>query len=547
MGRDYGSLSNSRRGQSAGWQWFVFGAITGIIATGCVVATLLVTIAFEVVSVPGVAIGPSPQPEIQFREITSTPAPMLPTDIPPAATEAAAVAPPTDIPPAGEPATTDSTDIPDGSASLLPTSTTAGLDIDAPPVGDTEGGVSGGVVVAPTPTSAVQLPSDFIAGAEGEAQALDEADIAPSAGDAGGSGSAIGVPPAAQGGAALPDVLVQQASPLVAIAGNTFQMGTTASEGVQAVRECTDVWGGACTPAMVEDAGPVHQVQLDDYLIEENEVTYEQYIRFLNLLGPRSHLNGCDGEPCLETQNETDTSNVQFNGQTYDIPDIINNLPVVNVTWYGAQSYCEAIGRRLPTESEWEYAARGPEGFIYPWGNGEFIADNARTNRPIPENPLDVGAVPVRSYPAYSGLYDMAGNAAEWVFDWYDPGYYSQFSLEGANNPSGPVGGTERSVRGGSWDSVPLFARSVHRQSHEPRDGDPWLGFRCAADPESIEEAPRRIEAEPLSPEDLLSGPGDDTAGGVPTLPPAAGGAAGGNAGSDLGASEEQPLAEATP
>ena len=306
-------------------------------------------------------------------------------------------------------------------------------------------------------------------------------------------------------------------------------MGTTAVEGVQAVRECVDVWGGACTEGMVEDAAPVHQVQLDDYLIEENEVTYEQYIRFLNFLGPRSHLTGCNGEPCLQTQNETDTSNVQFNGQTYEVPDIINNLPVVNVTWYGAQAYCETLGRRLPTEAEWEYAARGPEGFVYPWGNGEFDPNNARTNRPIPEDPLNVGALPVRSYPAYNGLYDMAGNAAEWVFDWYDPGYYSQFQVNVADNPQGPVGGTERVVRGGSWDAVPLFARSVHRQSYDPRDGAPWLGFRCAADPDTEEQnADRRIEAEPLSPEDLLEGPGEDTGGGVPTLPPSENSSGGG-------------------
>lgn len=169
MGRDYGSLSSSRRGQSAGWQWFVFGAITGIIATGCVVATLLVTIAFEVVTVPGVAIGPSPQPEIEFRVVTSTPDPNAQPSPAPATQQPAATQPdaaaPTDAQAQAQPTETTV-----GSVGL-PTSTPAPLDIDSPPVGEnggaeTGGEVTGSVAVAPSPTSAVTLPNDLIEGGD---------------------------------------------------------------------------------------------------------------------------------------------------------------------------------------------------------------------------------------------------------------------------------------------------------------------------------------------------------------------------------------------
>lgn len=549
MARDYGSLS-PRRSSGAGWQWFAFGAITGMIFAGCIVATLLVTVAFGVVNIPGVAIGASPQPEL--RVITTTPLPATATDLP--------TSTPTVTPPPTEAA---------AAQVVIPTATpSTGLSLDNPPIGDTGsppagtpnvvvpttapgGGVEGAVAVVPTST-----PS----GAAGQSEpgiALDPnllADPNETAGGAAGN--------AAGGGAAepqIPDILALLQTELLPVPAGTFQMGTTIQEGLQAVRECTDVFGGACTEAMVEDSSPAHSITLSPYQIERTEVTYEQYIAFMNFLGPRSHLNGCDGNPCLQTRNESETSNVSFDGQTYDVPDVINNLPVVNVTWYGAQAYCEALGRRLPTEAEWEYAARGPQGNAYPWTQGDggapefepFNTDLAKTNRPIPENPLDVGAVPVGTYPQgaslFTGALDMAGNAAEWVSDWYGAGYYSQ-QAQGATDPQGPVGGTEKVIRGGSWDAVPLFARSVHRQSLEPNGAEPWLGFRCVADPDDSTGAGAAAGNAPLIPaepvdEDAALGLGDagaDTANSAPTLPPAEN-----NTGA--GAAEEEPLATVAP
>jgi iron(II)-dependent oxidoreductase len=154
------------------------------------------------------------------------------------------------------------------------------------------------------------------------------------------------------------------------------------------------------------------------------------------------------------------------------------------VTWYGAKAFCEAVGGRLPTEAEWEYAARGTDGRIYPWGN-TWDPLNARTSVPVTTN---VGPVGIDSYPSGIspfGLYDMAGNVAEWVSDWYDPAYYSKPEASGTD-PVGPAAGSQKVVRGGSWDSKPFFARSVHRQSLDPTSATNGTGFRCATNAPAV-------------------------------------------------------------
>lgn len=282
--------------------------------------------------------------------------------------------------------------------------------------------------------------------------------------------------------AEVPPPLAGLLTPLVAVDGGTFVMGTTPAEVNAAVNECLNVFDGACTVAMGEDSAPQFEVTINPFQIEVTEVTYEQYMAFLNWLGPNSHRNGCDGQPCLATRNDVDTSNVSFDSANYRVPDVINRHPIVSVTWYGANAYCRAIGRRLPTEAEWERAARGGDGRIYPWGN-TFDTGLANTNRPVDDAP---GALPVGSYPQGQSPYgalDIAGNVAEWVNDWYSDIWYSQ--QQGSQpvlNPAGPPAGVEKVVRGGSWDAVPFFSRTVHRQSLQPNDQAPWVGFRCAAD-----------------------------------------------------------------
>jgi sulfatase modifying factor 1 len=262
-------------------------------------------------------------------------------------------------------------------------------------------------------------------------------------------------------------------------AGQPFEMGTTPQEVQAAVDQCVNIEGGNCILAFGEDSFPPHSVTVSPFQIERTEVTYAQYLAFLNLLGAGSHLTGCDGQMCAVTQAEDENSSIAFDGFNYNIVAVIENLPVTGVTWHGAKAYCEAVGRRLPTEAEWEFAARGYTGFIYPWGNNW---DPALAKTSVP--PGQPGALPVGSFIGGAspwGILDMAGNVAEWVNDWYLPEYYQTEGASGLN-PTGPAAGTERVIRGGSWDAKPFFARTVHRQSAPPTTTGSWLGFRCAAD-----------------------------------------------------------------
>jgi formylglycine-generating enzyme required for sulfatase activity len=286
-------------------------------------------------------------------------------------------------------------------------------------------------------------------------------------------------------------------SALRRIDGGTFAMGTTLAEVDAAAAECTTRWEASCDIAWGQDSLPTHNVTVDTFYIEETEVTYRQYMAFLNnALGtnPRRHLTGCLGQPCIETRADNETSNVIFDTANYRVNDAILEYPVVGVTWYGAQAYCQSLGRRLSTEAEWERAARWNPGngqlTLFPWGN-VFEVIYARTSRPREENQALIGPVAVQSYsPGNSGIYDLAGNVAEWVSDWYVSTYYTeQAAMQNPLNPAGPPVGTDKVVRGGSWDAVPFFSRSVHRQNRNPLSPTSWIGFRCATNTDDTAQA----------------------------------------------------------
>jgi formylglycine-generating enzyme required for sulfatase activity len=153
------------------------------------------------------------------------------------------------------------------------------------------------------------------------------------------------------------------------------------------------------------------------------------------------------------------------------------DYPIVGVSWYGAKAYCEWTNRRLPTEAEWEYAARGTDGRRFPWGNEKIDCKYARYSgcgkSTVPVDDLPLGVSPF-------GIFNMAGNAAEWVNDRYTPDYY-QTSPE--QNPTGPNNGYNRVVRGGYWGDTYLALRTTRRDWAAADKHNNGIGFRCALTP----------------------------------------------------------------
>jgi formylglycine-generating enzyme required for sulfatase activity len=217
---------------------------------------------------------------------------------------------------------------------------------------------------------------------------------------------------------------------------------------------------------------PVHTVYLNGFYIDKYEVSNEQYAR------------------CV-TAGVCDIPTEPADGKLFGTQFYTQN-PVVYVTWYQADAYCRWRGARLPTEAEWEKAARGVEGWIYPWGNswpdrGEPVALNF-CDRLCPgddaiesyEDGYSFIAPAVSYLPNSYGLYNMLGNVWEWVSDYYSATYYQFSPLE---NPQGPEIGEKRVVRGGSWRSLSSNVRADNRHSWAPDFVDQSnTGFRCAMD-----------------------------------------------------------------
>jgi formylglycine-generating enzyme required for sulfatase activity len=239
--------------------------------------------------------------------------------------------------------------------------------------------------------------------------------------------------------------------PMVLIPSGSFQMGSE--------------WGD-------DDERPEHRVYLDAFYIDIYEVTNELFARFLNEIG--NQVEG--GESWLEA------SRIIFQSSSGWVTDTrYDDHPVVMVSWYGASAFCEWRGVRLPTEAEWEKAARGGlEGKLYPWG------DDLPINAIGMENSAQFGdrgdtTVPVGSFsPNGYGLYDMAGNVIEWVADWYMVNYYSDSPSE---NPKGPTISDAHVIRGGSWVNDAYELRVSSRHWGFPNAKYTNYGFRCVRSP----------------------------------------------------------------
>jgi len=275
----------------------------------------------------------------------------------------------------------------------------------------------------------------------------------------------------------LKQVTGRDSAPMILIPAGEFQMGSNDGAG---------------------DEKPAHTVYTDAFCIDVYEVTNAQYARFLNeykaKIGLRGVLTDSDGNKLMNIDSKhIPVENVPINkvGDTYIPKTGYENHPVNFVSWYGAVAYAKHYGKRLPTEAEWERAARdGLMGKQYPWGDippdGAFcnFADRStisgRNSEWSHRKAYDGHhyTAPVGSYmPNGYGLHDMAGNVWEWCADWY--GYYPN-SYE--KNPTGPDSGAARILRGGSWNNTPKHLRVAYRYSRKPTITIPYVGFRCASD-----------------------------------------------------------------
>ena len=238
-------------------------------------------------------------------------------------------------------------------------------------------------------------------------------------------------------------------APMILIPAGEFQMGRN---------------------SISNDEKPVHTVYVDAFYMDKYEVTNAQYRKFVKATGHREpegygYVNG-------KFQSEfKPLSDKNFNG---------DDQPVLCVSWGDAKAYAEWAGKRLPTEAEWEKAARGGlSGKKYPWGDEEPDVDGTYRANYRGEGDGYEYAAPVGSFaPNGYGLYDMAGNVWEWCADWYDESYY--WNSPGSN-PTGPGPGASRVLRGGSWPYALSLLRVANRHFLNPSLSNSSHGFRCAS------------------------------------------------------------------
>jgi serine/threonine-protein kinase len=231
---------------------------------------------------------------------------------------------------------------------------------------------------------------------------------------------------------------------MVYVPGGEFEAGSD-DDGVDYTLQLCDEYRHDCEREWFEDEQPMHPVALDGFWIDQTEVTNAQYRQCVE-------AGDCDPPP----NSSSSTRDFYHGNSTYD------DYPVIYVSWHQANAYCEWAGTRLPTEAEWEYAARGTDGWEYPWGNAVPDATLLNYNGNVGDTTA------VGSYPdgaSWCGALDMAGNVWEWVADWYASDYYRRSP---SHNPTGPSSGEYRVLRGGAWINFQIYIRCAFRLRHHP-------------------------------------------------------------------------------
>jgi formylglycine-generating enzyme required for sulfatase activity len=214
---------------------------------------------------------------------------------------------------------------------------------------------------------------------------------------------------------------------------------------------------------------PVHTVYLDAFYMDVYEVTNAQYKNFIEA-NPQWRKDKIDSQ--------YHDGGYLSNWDGNNFPEDKANHPVVYVSWYAVKTYAEWVGERLPTEAEWEKAARGGlvKGMEYPWGDN--ITHNDANYQGTGGKDIWDGTAPVGSFaPNRYGLYDMVGNVWEWCIDWYDEEGYPKKSHR--HNPIGPDLGEWRVCRGGAWNRPSDYLRVAYRGANAPNSTHPVIGFRC--------------------------------------------------------------------
>jgi formylglycine-generating enzyme required for sulfatase activity len=231
---------------------------------------------------------------------------------------------------------------------------------------------------------------------------------------------------------------------------------------------------------------PQHRVNVSAFYIDRYEVTNAQFRRFIEAGGYTDRNNWSD-EGWRWRRNVTEPE--YWSDGNPNFGEVYPQYPVVGVSWYEAEAYARWAGKRLPTEAEWEKAARGTDGRMYPWGNEEPTCERA-VFRGCGTGPWEmsfgrlrfacraVGSCAAGRSPY--GVEDMAGNVWEWVADWKDNKYYSKSPVA---DPPGPTTGRYRVVRGGAWNLATNNLGSARRGNYYnsyPKYRDLFIGFRCA-------------------------------------------------------------------